>query len=63
MSNYTHVLVKPFDLVTWGGVVEKLIGWWRNGPDGLNVEQPAKITDDDPGAFQSLMGLVSPQKN
>ena len=45
------------NLLTWDGVVEKLIGWRRDHPDSLNVEQPREVPNGDPGALQSLMNV------
>ena len=53
------MLVKPFDFVTWDGIVKKLISWWRDSPDGLNVEQPTEVANDNPSAFQSLVNGIS----
>ena len=51
------MLVEPFDLLARGGVVEKLVGWWRDGPDGLNVEQPTEVPNDN-STFQSLVNAI-----
>ena len=39
--------------------MEKPIGWWRNGPDGLDVKQPTKTPDHDSVTFHSLVNVLS----
>lgn len=52
------MLVETFDLLAWGGVVEKLIGRRRDSPDGLNMEQPTEVPNDNSAAFQSLVNAI-----
>lgn len=51
LSDWTYVLVESLNLLAWGGVMEELVGWWREGLDGLYVEEPREVPNDDPRAF------------
>lgn len=55
----TYVVVESFYLLTWGGIVKKLIGWWRDGSNSLDVEQPTEVSNNNSGAFQSLVNAIS----
>ena len=57
LRDFTHMIFESCNLLTWGGVVKKLIGWWRDRPDGLNMEQPTEIPDDNSSEFQSLINV------
>lgn len=58
-SNKTHMLIKSFDLLARSGEVEELIGWRRDRPNSLHMEQPTEVPNNNPRAFQSLMNTIS----
>ena len=57
------MLVESFDLFAWGGIVKKPICRWRDGSDGLDVEQPTEVSYDDSFALQSLVDTISQRMN